>query len=114
MVDLPVLGDERGSLIAIEPGDLLPFPIGSVSYVFGTKSDANESFSLPAQSREWIIAVAGSCTMLIDDSERNAEVRLDRADEALEVEARIRREVRHLSDDAVLMVLAENAAADAG
>jgi len=108
MIDLPVLGDERGSLIAIEPGDLLPFSIGGVSYVFATRPGAGETVRFPARSREWIIAVAGSCTLLVDDGVRRAEVLLDRADKALEVEPKVRREAAHFSADAVVMLLAEN------
>ena len=108
MIDLPVLGDERGSLVAIEPGDLLPFPIGGVSYLFAGNSDAGKALCAYRSSRTWVIAVSGSCTMLVDDGSERAELRLERADRALEVGAMVWPEARDLSPDAVLMLLAED------
>jgi dTDP-4-dehydrorhamnose 3,5-epimerase len=111
MIDLPVLGDERGSLVAIEPGELLPFSIGRVSYVFATTPGAGQEFHAHRNSRQWVIAVSGSCTILVDDGQRRAEVRLERADRALEVGAMVWRQVHEFSGDAVLIVLAEEAGA---
>ena len=111
MIDLPVLGDERGSLVAIEPGKILPFPIGKVSFVFGTNLSPGPGFHASRNSRHWVIAVSGSCSILLDDGERRTEVRLERAEKALEVGAMTWRELRECSDDAVLIMLAEDVGA---
>ena len=109
MIDLPVRGDERGSLIAIEPGALLPFPIGRVYYIYGTSAGVSRGFHAHRKLRQWAIAVSGSCTMLLDDGEQRVSVQLDRPDRALEFGPMIWREIHHLSPDAVLMVLADSA-----
>jgi dTDP-4-dehydrorhamnose 3,5-epimerase-like enzyme len=109
MIDLPVHGDERGSLVAIEPGELLPFPIRRVYYIFGTSPGVSRGFHAHRKLRQWAIALSGSCTMLLDDGKRRLPVRLDRPDKALELGPMIWREIHDLSPDAVLMVLADSA-----
>jgi len=108
MIDLPVFGDDRGSLVAIEPGGLLPFPIRRVYYIFGTKAEVSRGFHAHRKLRQWAIAVSGSCTMLLDDGTERQRISLDRPDRALELGPMVWREIHDLSPDAVLMVLADS------
>ena len=107
LIDLPVRGDDRGSLVAIEPGGLLPFPIHRVYYIFGTRSGVSRGFHAHRKLKQWAIAVSGSCTLLLDDGIQRVPVRLDRPDRAIEMGPMIWREIHDLSPDAVLMVLAD-------
>lgn len=107
MIDLPVRGDDRGSLVAIEPGNLLPFPIHRVYYFYGTGPGVSRGFHAHRKLRQWAIAVSGSCTMVLDDGAQRVPVRLDRPDQALELGPMIWREIHDLSSDAVVMVLAD-------
>ena len=38
-VDFPSLGDDRGSLVALEGNETIPFDIKRVYYLFGTRKD---------------------------------------------------------------------------
>lgn len=107
MIDLPVRGDERGSLVAVEPGKLLPFPIERVYYIYGTSPGVSRGFHAHRKLRQWAIAVSGSCTMLLDDGAQRVRVTLDRPDKALELGPMIWREIHNVSPNAVLMVLAD-------
>ena len=43
-VNLPPLGDERGSLVALEAGKSVPFEIKRVYYLFATKDGVSRGF----------------------------------------------------------------------
>jgi len=109
LIDLPVRGDERGSLVAVEVGTTLPFAIERVYYIYGTLPGVSRGFHAHRKLRQWAIAVSGSCTLLLDDGVQRVPVRLDRPDRALELGPMIWREIHDLSPDAVLMVLADTA-----
>ena len=107
LIDLPIRGDDRGSLVAIEPGGLLPFPIRRAYYIFGTIPGVSRGFHAHRHLNQWAIAVSGSCTMVLDDGKQRLQVRLDRPDCALEIGPMIWREMHDFSPDAVLLVLAD-------
>jgi dTDP-4-dehydrorhamnose 3,5-epimerase-like enzyme len=109
MIDLPVHGDERGSLVAVEPGALLPFPIGRVYYIYGTVPGVSRGFHAHRKLRQWAIAVSGSCTMLLDDGKQRATVQLDRPDKAIELPPMVWHEMHDFSQDAVMMMVADSA-----
>ena len=106
MIDLLVLAGETGSVVTLKAGDPVPFDIRRVYYIFGTKPGVSRGFHAHRDLRQWAIALAGSCTMLLDDGKQQARVVLDRPDKALEFGPMIWREIHDLSPDAVLMVLA--------
>ncbi len=107
LVPLIVRGDARGSLIAIEGGRDLMFAIARVYYVFGTTAGVNRGYHAHHQLHQLAIAVAGSCTMLLDDGRRRVSVRLDDPAVGLTIGPLIWREMTDFSPDCVLMVLAD-------
>ena len=44
LIDLPVLGDERGSLVALEGNRNIPFEIKRVYYIYGTQKGVARGF----------------------------------------------------------------------
>jgi dTDP-4-dehydrorhamnose 3,5-epimerase-like enzyme len=60
------LGDERGSLIAIEEGYNTPFEIKRVYYIFDTKEGVERGFHAHINLKQIAIAVRGSCTFILD------------------------------------------------
>ena len=108
LIDLVVRGDERGSLVAIEPGDLLPFPVRRVYYIYGTKPGVSRGFHAHRALNQWAIAVSGSCTVLLDDGTRQERVRLDRPDQALPLPPMVWHEMHDFSPDAVVMMVADD------
>jgi dTDP-4-dehydrorhamnose 3,5-epimerase-like enzyme len=106
LVDLAVKGDERGSLIAIEGGKECPFDIARVYYLFETQAGVARGFHAHRDLTQWAVCVAGSCTVVLDDGRKRAEVRLCSPVEALEIGSGIWRELKDFSPDAVVLVLA--------
>ena len=107
LVPLAVRGDERGSLVAIEGERDLPFAIARVYYVFGTLPGVDRGLHAHHQLRQLAIAVAGSCTMLLDDGQRRVSVRLDDPAVGLTLPPMVWHTMSDFSHDCVLMVLAD-------
>lgn len=110
-INFPIIGDDRGSLISIEPGfnKNVPFEVKRIYYIFGTKSGVSRGFHAHKKLKQVAIAVSGSCQILLDDGSQQRIVDLDSPDFGLLIEGMTWREMHNFSEDCVLMVLASEA-----
>jgi dTDP-4-dehydrorhamnose 3,5-epimerase-like enzyme len=106
LIDFKTLGDERGSLIAIEQGYNTPFEIKRVYYIFDTKEDVQRGFHAHINLKQLAIVVKGSCTFILDDGKTKEEIKLNNPNQGLFIEGLIWREMKDFSSDCVLVVLA--------
>ena len=106
IVDFQTLGDERGSLIAIEEGYNAPFDIKRVYYIFDTKKDVERGFHAHINLKQIAIAVKGKCTFILDDGKTKEEITLENPNQGLFIEGLIWREMKDFSPDCILVVLA--------
>ena len=106
LLDLAVRGDDRGSLIALECGNPVGFPIERVYYIFGTNPGVSRGFHGHRTLRQIAVCVAGACTLLLDDGHSRIETRLDDPSKAVSIGPMIWREIHDFTPDCVLMVLA--------
>lgn len=106
LLDFKTLGDERGSLIAIEEGYNAPFDIKRVYYIFDTKNGVERGFHAHINLKQIAIAVKGSCTFVLDNGEKREEIVLDNPNQGLFIEGLIWREMKNFSEDCVLVVIA--------
>ena len=106
LIDLPLLGDDRGSLVALEANKTVSFDIKRVYYIFGTKQGVARGFHAHKALKQVAVCVAGSCRMLLDDGLHKEEVLLDSARKGLLIEGLVWREMHDFSEDCVLLVLA--------
>lgn len=106
LVDFKTLGDERGSLIAIEKGYNTPFEIKRVYYIFDTKQGVERGFHAHINLKQIAIVVKGSCTFVLDNGKKREEIKLDNPNQGLLIEGLIWREMKNFSSDSVLVVLA--------
>jgi dTDP-4-dehydrorhamnose 3,5-epimerase-like enzyme len=104
---LPVRGDERGRLVAIEGGREVPFDIARVYYIYGTQPGTPRGFHAHRTLGQYAICVAGSCIMLVDNGRERREIRLDRPDRALFLGPMLWHEMRDFSPDCVLLLVAD-------
>lgn len=105
-INFPILGDERGSLIALESNNNIPFTIKRVYYIFGTKAGVARGFHAHKTLKQITICVSGYCKMLLDNGHEKAEVWLDSPSKGLVIEGLTWREMHDFSSDCVLLVLA--------
>lgn len=106
VVDFKTLGDERGSLIAIEEGYNAPFDIKRVYYIFDTKEGVERGFHAHINLEQIAIVVKGSCTFVLDDGIKREEIQLTSPNHGLHIKGLIWREMKDFSPDCVLVVLA--------
>ena len=106
MLKFDIKGDERGSLIALESLKNIPFEIKRVYYIFGNKNNVRRGFHAHKNLQQVLIAVSGSCKILLDDGTNKQEVLLDSPSKGLLIKNCVWREMFDFSSDCVLMVLA--------
>lgn len=106
LIDFPPLGDDRGSLVALEANKTVPFDIKRVYYIFGTKQGVARGFHAHKALKQVAVCVTGSCRMLLDNGRHKEEVMLDSPTKGLLIEDLVWREMHDFTHDCVLLVLA--------
>lgn len=106
LIDFPPLGDDRGSLVALEANKTIPFEIKRVYYIFGTKPGVARGFHAHKDLKQVAVCVTGSCRMLLDDGRHKEEVLLDSPTKGVLIEELVWREMHEFTPDCVLLVLA--------
>lgn len=107
LLDFKVLGDERGSLIALEGGSpSVPFDVKRVYYIYGTTPGVTRGKHAHYALKQVLICVNGSCDIVLDDGRTRQTVRLDNPAKGLFIDGFIWREMTNFSPDCVLLVLA--------
>ncbi|PHS33608.1 MAG: dTDP-6-deoxy-3,4-keto-hexulose isomerase [Methylophaga sp.] len=106
-ISFPLLGDERGSLVALEANTGVPFDIKRVYYLFDTKNGVSRGFHAHKKLQQIAICVKGSCRFLLDDGVEKQEIVLDSPTTGLLIEDMIWHEMYDFTPDCVLMVLAD-------
>lgn len=106
LIDLPVHGDQRGKLIALESLKDVPFEIKRMYYLFDTHSDEPRGFHAHKNLEQMIIAMHGNCKFILDDGNKREEVFLNRPDAGLYIGKNMWREMYDFTNDCKLVVLA--------
>jgi dTDP-4-dehydrorhamnose 3,5-epimerase-like enzyme len=106
LVNFPPLGDDRGSLVALEAHKTVPFDIKRVYYIFGTQVGVSRGFHAHRALQQVAVCVAGKCRMVLDDGQRRENVWLDSPTKGLLIGDLVWREMHDFSPDCVLLVLA--------
>lgn len=105
-VKFPTLGDDRGSLVALEGNKSVPFDIRRVYYIFGTQPGVARGFHAHKALKQVAVCVTGKCKMLLDNGTEKAEVWLDSPTKGVVISPMFWHEMHEFSPDCVLLVLA--------
>jgi dTDP-4-dehydrorhamnose 3,5-epimerase-like enzyme len=106
LIELKIMGDERGSLIALEENHNVPFDVKRVYYIFGTKPGVRRGYHAHKHLKQLAICVSGSCTFMLDDGTQKQHIELNSPTHGLLIEGLVWREMYDFSPDCILMVLA--------
>jgi hypothetical protein len=106
ILDLPRMTDGRGSLSVVEAGLHIPFELQRVFYLYGVPGGQRRAGHALRVCHQFIIAIAGSFDVVVDDGKEKQRFRLDRPDCGLHVPPMIWREIEGFSEDSVCLVLA--------
>lgn len=102
----PIIGDNRGYLIALETFQSIPFDIKRVYYIFGTQQGVARGFHAHKDLKQVAVCVTGQCRFILDDGNQRQNVWLDSPTKGLLIEGLVWREMHDFSTDCVLVVLA--------
>lgn len=105
-VNLKPLGDDRGSLVALESNKSVPFDIKRVYYIFETQQGVSRGFHAHQNLKQLAVCVTGSCRFVLDDGQTRESIVLDSSTTGLIIEDLTWREMHDFTSDCVLMVLA--------
>ncbi|HFP7488391.1 sugar 3,4-ketoisomerase [Campylobacter jejuni] len=100
--------DHRGSLIALENLKELPFEIKRIYYIYDTKPDFPRGAHAHKNLEQVLIAIDGSCEVLLNDGKNQASVVLNRPDKGLYIGKNMWRDMKNFSYGAKLLVLASD------
>lgn len=106
LLNFNTLGDERGSLIAIENNKNIPFDVKRVYYIFGTKQGISRGFHAHKNLTQLLICVKGSCRITLDNGRIKESIILNQPDIGLLIDGLLWREMHDFSEDCVLLMLA--------
>ena len=101
-------GDDRGSLVALESSETVPFEIKRIYYIIGTQPGVSRGFHAHKNLKQLAVCIMGSCRFVLDDGTNREEVTLDNATTGLLINDLTWREMYDFTDDCVLMVLADH------
>ncbi|KTC85374.1 dTDP-6-deoxy-D-glucose-3,5-epimerase RmlC [Legionella drozanskii LLAP-1] len=106
LIDIKVIGDTRGSLIAVQQGSNIQFNLKRAYYIFGTKSGVSRGFHAHKTLRQLVVCVAGSCRIVLDDGKIRKDFWLNSPTKGLPIGNMVWREMHDFSADCVLIVFA--------
>ena len=103
------MGDERGSLIALEENHNVPFDVKRVFYIYGTQGGISRGQHSHYKTKQLLIAVNGGCIVTLDDGRNNKETyTLNKPNVGLLQDELIWGSMHDFSHDCILMVLADS------
>ena len=101
-----ILGDYRGQLVALEENRNIPFDLKRVFYIFGTQEGISRGNHSHYKTKQFLVAVNGSCKVTLDDGYNKETFNLNKPNLGLFQDALIWGTMHDFSSDCVLMVLA--------
>ena len=108
IIDFTVMGDDRGSLVALEVNHNVPFDVKRVYYIYGTQLGVRRGLHAHRNLNQLIICLRGSCRISLDDGKKSECFLLDTPDKGLLIEGLIWREMFDFIPGSVLMVIADD------
>jgi len=108
IINFNVLGDERGSLVALESNKDIPFDIKRIYYIFGTQKDVARGFHAHKELKQVAVCISGRCKFIMDDGSKKQDVVMESPTQAILIDKMQWHEMHDFSEDCVLMVIASH------
>ena len=105
-IELPNLGDHRGSLMVAESNKNVPFEVKRIYYILDAKPDIPRGFHAHKELVQLAFCIKGSCNMIMDNGIEKQQVRIDKSNMGLMIPPMVWHEMHDFSEDCVMLVLA--------
>lgn len=106
LIDLPRIQDPRGNLSFIEGGKHVPFEIARVYWIYDVPGGEGRGGHAYRTLQEFIVAVAGSLDVVLDDGHEVRRFTLNRSYYGLYVPPQVWRSMENFSTNALVLNLA--------
>lgn len=106
IIELPKIPDHRGNLTFIEELKHIPFKIERTFWIYDVPGGENRGGHAYRDTEEFIVALSGSFTVLLDDGHERKEFHLSRSYYGLYIPKMIWREMTDFSTNSLALVLA--------
>jgi len=107
LINLKCFSDFRGSLVAIESSNNIPFKIKRIFYVYGTKQNVTRANHAHLKQNEFLIALNGKCKVTLDDGSIKKTFTLNDPNVGLLKKSLTWVRIFDFSEDCVLLVVAD-------
>lgn len=107
-IELPNLGDDRGSLTVLESNKNVPFKVKRIYYILDAKPDVPRGFHAHKELMQLAFCIKGSCNMIMDNGVEKQQVRIDKSNIGLMIPPMVWHEMHDFSKDCVMLVLASD------
>lgn len=108
LIDFPVLGDDRGALVALEGNKNIPFDIKRIYYIYDTQQGVARGFHAHKALKQIAICLKGHCRFVMDNGVDKAEIILNSPSQGLLIDIMQWHEMYDFSEDCILLVLASD------
>lgn len=106
IIQLPKILDSRGNLTFIEEENHIPFKIERTFWIYDVPGGENRGGHAYRETEEFIIALSGSFTVLLDNGHVRQEFHLSRSYYGLYVPRMVWRKMTDFSTNSLALVLA--------
>lgn len=105
-VALPKIKSSEGNLVVLENGVNLPFDIRRIYYLYDVPFGSERGGHAHRELQQYIVALSGSFTVIVDDGIERKEIFMNNPSEALFLREGIWREINNFSSGSICLVLA--------
>lgn len=107
-IELKIIQDDRGKLIALEALKNVPFEIKRVYFLYDLNEEKARGFHAHKELEQMMLCLNGSCSVVLDDGKSKSLHLLSAPSKALFINKMIWHEMRDFSKDCILIVLAND------
>jgi hypothetical protein len=107
IINIPKIEFPSGNYAVIE-GDILPFAIKRVYYLYDIPSGAERGGHSHINQQEFLIATSGSFDVILKNGTEEVKITLNKPDKGLLINQGVWRELNNFSSGAVCLVLASD------
>lgn len=107
LFELKPFSDEDGFLSVIEEEKQIPFKIKRIFYEYGVKETSLRGKHANKNSQFCLIAVSGSCDVIVEDGISKTSYKLDNPNKVLYLDKMVWKTMTNFSNNCVLLVLSD-------
>ena len=108
LYNIKSISEKDGLLSVLEEKKDVPFNIKRVFYEYGVSEYANRGEHANKKSRFCLIALSGSCEVIVNDGRKDTQYLLDAPTKVLYLDKMIWKTMKHYSKDCILLVLSDS------